>query len=199
MSLLREQHKKLIEEMMSLGNVICQNETYLAVGVAFSARRRTKLPKALHLAILYLNSHKLKQCNLCKKDKPRSLFAWHCFMPDGLSLQCRDCKNETLRLQAQKKRNRKVRYRFTLSQKCKQIVMSRDNNECLLCSGKEHLQIHHIIPVKILPALQEEMRNLATICKQCHYSKVHPTTKTYDTTVARFLIQKTKLNEVFSL
>ncbi len=57
-------------------------------------------------------------------------------------------------------------------------VLKRDNYSCLFCSTNTSksnpLQIHHIDPVSKNPAAWSEYNNLITVCKNCHYSILHP-------------------------
>lgn len=192
-----EQHKKLIDEMIDSGDVILQNGVYLATTVKFSSKVRKKLTDPLQRAILYFNRHIFKQCTNCGKLTSRQHFDWHVYMPDGLSPICRACKNEMLRLKAYHFRIKKAkRSRRSLSIKNKAIVFLRDAHQCLLCASNRDLQVHHIIPVKDLPGLDLELRNLATLCKKCHCSIAHPTTQSYDKTVAKKLALITGLTEL---
>ena len=196
MSQMLEQYRKLIDEMIDSGDVILQNGVYLATTVKFSSKARKKLTDPLQRAILYFNRHISKQCINCCKLISRQHFDWHVYMPDGLSPICRACKNETFRLKAYQLRIKKAKRSRSLYIKSKAIVFLRDAHQCLLCASNKDLQVHHIIPVKNLPELDLELRNLATLCKKCHYSVAHPTTQSYDTAIARKLAMMTGLTEL---
>lgn len=47
------------------------------------------------------------------------------------------------------------------------IVLSRDNNECQICKTNKILDIHHIIPKSIGGNLFDK-NNLITLCRNCH-------------------------------
>lgn len=185
--LMKNHHQKLIDEMLQLGEVIYENGVYLSQTVKFTKTRRTKLPPALHMALLYINKSITKRCNVCEMEKDRRFFDWHSYKQDGLQPFCRSCKNEKQRLQNQKHRQQK-RTRKNISAKLKLEIIARDGGKCLLCNNTVALQVHHIIPVKNLPQLINEADNLATVCKKCHYSSVHPNTRTYDRNIARKLL-----------
>jgi len=54
----------------------------------------------------------------------------------------------------------------------RQMVLERDNNECVKCGSNESLHCHHILPVNIEPLLSADIDNCITLCKDCHI-KVH--------------------------
>jgi hypothetical protein len=57
-----------------------------------------------------------------------------------------------------------------ISAKTKREVLKRDNNSCAACGSIENLEIHHIIPVMGSTIKdQDEVSNLAVLCKKCHY------------------------------
>ena len=54
--------------------------------------------------------------------------------------------------------------------KTKREVLKRDQNSCVVCKSPENLEIHHIIPVMgSTIKYQDEISNLAVLCKKCHY------------------------------
>ncbi len=54
--------------------------------------------------------------------------------------------------------------------KVKREIFRRDQNSCVACGSLENLEIHHIIPVMGSTIKdQDEVPNLATLCKRCHY------------------------------
>ncbi len=54
--------------------------------------------------------------------------------------------------------------------KVKREIFKRDQNSCVACGSLENLEIHHIIPVMGSTIKgQDEITNLATLCKGCHY------------------------------
>lgn len=60
----------------------------------------------------------------------------------------------------------------------KSKILKRDNYKCSLCLTTNivgnTLQIHHIIPVHIDLDKWNDLLNLITVCKKCHYTLVHP-------------------------
>jgi len=64
--------------------------------------------------------------------------------------------------------------RLELSKTIKEKVLKRDNNyQCVICSSKENLEIHHRIPYSrfLLPRNANRLDNLITLCKKCHRNK----------------------------
>jgi len=54
--------------------------------------------------------------------------------------------------------------------KVKKEILTRDDHSCVACRAGENLEIHHIIPVMGSTIKdQNEVHNLATLCKKCHY------------------------------
>ncbi len=54
--------------------------------------------------------------------------------------------------------------------KIKREVLKRDQNSCVVCRSPENLEIHHIIPVMGSTIKdQDEIHNLALLCRKCHY------------------------------
>lgn len=60
--------------------------------------------------------------------------------------------------------------------KQKKRARNRDDHTCQICSTKENLIVHHIIPFKVFGLERHEeanqLSNLLTLCRGCH-SKVH--------------------------
>jgi 5-methylcytosine-specific restriction endonuclease McrA len=52
------------------------------------------------------------------------------------------------------------------------MVLERDNNQCVKCGNKENLQCHHILPAATDPIESADMDNCITLCKDCH-KEVH--------------------------
>ena len=50
----------------------------------------------------------------------------------------------------------------------RQMVLERDNNECVKCGKTSDLQCHHIFPVNIEPLLSTDIDNCITLCVDCH-------------------------------
>jgi len=48
----------------------------------------------------------------------------------------------------------------------KRKVRERDDHECVRCSARDKLQVHHIIPSA--KAGEHEAENMATLCEECH-------------------------------
>lgn len=54
--------------------------------------------------------------------------------------------------------------------KTKRETLERDKNSCVVCGSPENLEIHHIVPVRGSTIKdQDEICNLAVLCKNCHY------------------------------
>ena len=69
--------------------------------------------------------------------------------------------------QKQRKKISKGTHRRGIDGMIKELILERDNNECVLCLKKdEHLQIHHILPVS--NGGQDEIENLVSLCHSCH-------------------------------
>jgi 5-methylcytosine-specific restriction enzyme A len=54
----------------------------------------------------------------------------------------------------------------------RQLVLERDNYQCVKCSNTNNLQCHHILPVAIEPLLSADVDNCMTLCYNCH-KKIH--------------------------
>jgi len=53
------------------------------------------------------------------------------------------------------------------------IIKIRDNDTCVLCGSKDHLQAHHAYRTKGSSfALRYDSRNGVTLCRGCHF-KAH--------------------------
>ena len=52
----------------------------------------------------------------------------------------------------------------------RQKRLIHDNFTCVLCGAKDNLQVHHITYENIG---YENLEDLRTLCKECHYEKVH--------------------------
>jgi hypothetical protein len=50
----------------------------------------------------------------------------------------------------------------------RQMVLDRDEYQCVKCSSDENLQCHHIMPVVVEPLLSADVDNCITLCKDCH-------------------------------
>ena len=67
---------------------------------------------------------------------------------------------------------------FHISSKKRKEILYRDNKECRICGSSEKiLDIHHITPIKFwnFENEKEKMnhpRNLITLCRSCHHSKL---------------------------
>lgn len=61
-----------------------------------------------------------------------------------------------------------VRNKITKTLKSK--IKERDSKTCLCCGRKfeNHLEVHHIMPLKTFPELACVPENLASLCQQCH-------------------------------
>lgn len=60
--------------------------------------------------------------------------------------------------------------RNSISVKTKKETLKRDRHSCVVCGSLENLEIHHIIPVMgSTIKYQNDIHNLAALCKKCHY------------------------------
>ncbi len=60
--------------------------------------------------------------------------------------------------------------RKRISSKIRKEVLNRDENSCVMCDAVDNLQIHHIVPLgNSYSELLDNIDNLATLCKECHY------------------------------
>ena len=41
-------------------------------------------------------------------------------------------------------------------------------DKCAICGSTENLQVHHIVPITILPELKLDNNNLIPLCERCH-------------------------------
>lgn len=49
----------------------------------------------------------------------------------------------------------------------------KDNPTCAICGGKEKLNVHHIKPFHLFPALELLKENLLTLCEGAHAVNCH--------------------------
>jgi len=54
----------------------------------------------------------------------------------------------------------------------RQMVLDRDNHQCVKCGSKSNLQCHHIQPTAVEPIESADVDNCITLCYDCH-RKVH--------------------------
>jgi 5-methylcytosine-specific restriction endonuclease McrA len=54
----------------------------------------------------------------------------------------------------------------------RQMVLKRDEYECVKCGSEGSLHCHHILPVAINPLLSADVDNCITLCEKCH-KEVH--------------------------
>lgn len=47
-------------------------------------------------------------------------------------------------------------------------ISSLYNGKCALCGSTNNVQVHHIIPISVLPELKLENENLILLCGTCH-------------------------------
>jgi len=45
-------------------------------------------------------------------------------------------------------------------------VLERDGFECRICSSRDKLEVHHVIPLRV--GGSDELGNLITYCSKCH-------------------------------
>lgn len=53
------------------------------------------------------------------------------------------------------------------------MALERDGYECQICGSKINIDVHHIEPATQNPILSNDVDNAITLCKNCHYGKVH--------------------------
>ena len=72
-----------------------------------------------------------------------------------------------------KKTNTK-KIRNKLTKPLKKEIKKRDSKKCTCCNKtfKNHLEIHHIMPVSKYPELAYDPENLVSLCQKCH-AKYH--------------------------
>ena len=63
---------------------------------------------------------------------------------------------------------KKIRSKITKPLKNK--IKERDSKTCLCCGKKfkNHLEVHHIMPISKYPDLATTPENLASLCQKCH-------------------------------
>lgn len=44
---------------------------------------------------------------------------------------------------------------------------------CQMCGAQKELQVHHVYPWHLFPALRFELNNLVTLCQPCHFRFGH--------------------------
>jgi len=55
--------------------------------------------------------------------------------------------------------------------KWRMTCLGRDGFKCKLCSTKKHLQVHHIVHLRVLVKEKKDLYNISnglTLCKECH-------------------------------
>lgn len=69
------------------------------------------------------------------------------------------------------------------------IILNRDDYKCVLCNEKQHLEIHHIIPICDDDTLALKLTNLITLCEDCH-KLAHLTNWKYVDKNIQFILQQ---------
>lgn len=76
----------------------------------------------------------------------------------------------------EKKLNLKT-LRGKIKKPLKDMIRERDSKKCICCGKtfKEHLEVHHIMPIRRYPDLANNPENLVSLCQQCHsnYHKLY--------------------------
>lgn len=62
-------------------------------------------------------------------------------------------------------------YRGKQWQSLRQLVLDRDHYVCQYCGRPNSNTVDHIRPVEAFPDDKDNIKNLATICRKCHYKK----------------------------
>lgn len=52
----------------------------------------------------------------------------------------------------------------------KKLCLERDNYECIFCSSKDNIEVHHLLPMSFYG--NNNLNNLQTLCRWCH-RKIH--------------------------
>lgn len=52
----------------------------------------------------------------------------------------------------------------------RKLILNRDMNRCQLCGNDQHLNIHHVTPVRFAPEMILDVNNGVTVCVKCHKS-----------------------------
>ena len=75
--------------------------------------------------------------------------------------------NNTEKINTQKIRKK-------LTKPLKREIKKRDSKKCACCNKtfKNHLEIHHIMPISKYPELANDPKNLISLCQKCH-TKYH--------------------------
>lgn len=42
------------------------------------------------------------------------------------------------------------------------------DGKCAICGSSKNLQVHHIVPIQIIPTLKLDNDNLIAVCEKCH-------------------------------
>jgi len=188
MTLIKNPYNKYPSIKTPFGPVYVKNGVYLLHTRKSCKKTRTKVNQELLAYILDLNKNIPKECSQCKEQKDRKLFHVNRYNSDGLSDICykckqeKYCKNSKERNQKQinentpKKEIRTVKRKRTST--LKKYILKRDMFKCQLCGTNNNLQCHHIIPHSILPELTDHMKNMITLCHNCHYHIAHPNNHT---------------------
>ncbi len=48
------------------------------------------------------------------------------------------------------------------------LAKRRDKFACVQCGSRNKLEVHHLRPVRAAPELAFDLRNLKTLCRDCH-------------------------------
>ena len=105
-------------------------------------------------------------CDCCGKDDGRPTLYWE----DQDFDLCYVClKNLSLKYVFDKKDERIVIKRRSITEKLRNKIFSRDGNKCILCGSQDNLQIDHKIPFSLGGLTTTE--NLQTLCQECNSKK----------------------------
>ncbi len=58
-------------------------------------------------------------------------------------------------------------------QRCRKAFLKKVGKQCVACSSKKSVQVHHVLPRHIRPDLAVDMTNLIALCKDCHFHCGH--------------------------
>jgi len=58
-------------------------------------------------------------------------------------------------------------------QRCRKAFLAKVGKQCVCCSSKKQIEVHHIQPRHIRPDLAVDQTNLIALCHDCHFHLAH--------------------------
>jgi len=122
-------------------------------------------------ASIHSNYHYI--CDCCEKEDGRPILTWESLpQRKGHFALCFECISQLYIDYVSfldKQGDSIIIKRQNITEKLRNEIFERDNNQCVKCKSKLSLHIDHIIPFSM--GGETTQNNLQTLCKKCNLSK----------------------------